>query len=751
MKKKAIEKIPYFGLKKTSRKKDVKYIGVTAVKIVGHEKHLFLEVYRNKKESKEIPMVRIVLTKKDFGTYWPEKEEWTRQKIKPDSCYGRVIWGEEHPTWEQEKKENILQSTEDLERVKKFCKATVYNEEHWWEYIYKHEDDIVITARRNREHKAYMRRQEALADRMAHTKELPEKEILDRADRLYFHGQHYLYYKKHGCWAHIACSKCGGVTDARWKSGISYESQFQRWTEEPREGNYGTCPMCGARGKYKCQGKVKGTHDKYIYLFLGQKYKENGMVMRYVEVGKKWMLGFICGDKGPEMYNASEELSGVEIARAYFEPGKKVQIDYHKHDPYMGKDFWDDCNLYGLANISISAGQIMSETYEEMKGTIFQYSALQEYAKNVREVNPIEYLERYSQTPQIEVLVKLGLTDVVEKLVKCYYGIVADENARRPDQFLGIRKERVKQLIRKKGDTHLLGVMQMEKRQGQNWTDEQVEHLAETDLSGTQVEMATRYMTLQKLLNRIEKYSGCEYGTECSSASARIRHTATTYADYLSMRINLGYDLNNTVYQQPQDLEAEHNKMVMETNKEEMDKHLKEVAERYPEIRHVYRGLRNKYLYEDDKYIIRPARSAEEIVMEGRLLHHCVGGDTYLNKHNTGKTYILMLRFKAEPDIPYITVEIDAKNPRILQTEGSVSTWPAFKDAFMQAAPAGSTPMTLIFGFSIFARVETPQQSPPPPIGTRIYSTVGSSLTISMAIVPCPVATISSLKGWMNV
>lgn len=255
----------------------------------------------------------------------------------------------------------------------------------------------------------------------------------------------------------------------------------------------------------------------------------------------------------------------------------------------------------------------------------------------------------------------MGLTDVVEKLVKCYYGIVADENARRPDQFLGIRKERVKQLIRKKGDTHLLGVMQMEKRQGQNWTDEQVEHLAETNLSGTQVETATRYMTLQKLLNRIEKYAGCKYGTECSSALARIRHTATTYADYLSMRISLGYDLNNTVYQQPQDLEAEHNKMVMETNKEEMDKHLKEVAERYPEIRHVYRGLRNKYLYEDDKYIIRPARSAEEIVMEGRLLHHCVGGNMYLGRHNKGETYILMLRFKAEPDIPYITVEIDAK------------------------------------------------------------------------------------------
>ena len=30
---------------------------------------------------------------------------------------------------------------------------------------------------------------------------------------------------------------------------------------------------------------------------------------------------------------------------------------------------------------------------------------------------------------------------------------------------------------------------------------------------------------------------------------------------------------------------------------------------------------------------------------------------------------------------------------------GSVSTWPAFKDSCMQFAPAGSTPITLIFGF----------------------------------------------------
>lgn len=670
MKKKAIEKIPYFGLMKTSRKKAVKYIGVTAVKIVGHEKHLFLEIYQNKKELKETPLVRIVLTKKDFGTYWPERDEWTRQKAETDSCYGKLIWAERSSTWQQMEKENILQSTEDLERIKKFCKATVYNEERWWEYIYKHENDIVTTARRNRERKAYMRRQEALADRMAHTNELPEKKILDRADNVYFHNEHYLYYKKHGCWAHIACSKCGGVTDARWKNGISYESQFQRWTEEPREGNYGTCPMCGARGKYKCQGKVKGEHSETIHLFLGQKYKETGMVMRYIEVSKAWNLGLICGEKGLEMRNASEELSGVEIARAYFEPGKKIQIDYHKHSNYSG-DFWDDCNLYGMANINISAAPIMGETYREMEGTIFQYSALQEYVREVKKVNPIEYFERYQQTPQIEVMVKMGLIGVVEQLVKYHYGIVANENANRPDEFLGIRKERVKLLIENRGDIALLETMQMERRMQQVWADEQLRHLTETQLKRGDVETATRYMSLQQLLNRIEKYAGCEYETECSTAMKRIRQTATTYVDYLNMRLALGYDLNNTVYQQPRRLGEAHAQMVMETNKEETDKRLREVKERYPNIRNNYRALRKRYFYEDDNYIIRPARSAEEIVAEGRILHHCVGGDNYLQKHNDGTTYILMLRRKEDMEAPYITVEIGGDKPRIMQWYGS--------------------------------------------------------------------------------
>lgn len=680
MKEKTIEKIPYLTLPENNKK--AKYVGITAFKNIAHEQHLFLEVYQNGK-NREVPVARIVLTKKDFGTYFPATGKWSQGNIFPDgywygSGYG-LAWekdttGEYNP--ERTKKENDLYDEKDLNRIKKICKDIKWGNAEWWDYIARYQNDIVADKRIRASSRRYERRQQALKDRQNHTPKLPEKVILDRADRLYFSEKHFLYYKKRGSWADIACSKCGGVSHGRWKSGISYESQFQKQIEEPREGLIGKCPLCGARGEYKCQGKVKGVHEKKIHIFLGQKYKESGMVMRYVEVSKEWVLEQICEEKGIEMSGAYEKLSGVEIARAYFEAGKQVQVDYHKHNNYIRRDYWDDCDLNGLAHIEIRDGYVMQKTYENMSGTMFQYSALKEYADRKTSLNPIEYLERYQQTPQIEMLVKMGIDGVVEKLLKCRYGIVANENGKSLNTFLGIRKQRVRQLKESRGDLDLLKAMQMEYRMGAAWTDEQFEHIAELHLERGQIESVTEYMSLQQLLNRIEKYAGCEYGTGCSSAEHRLRSTATTYVDYLNMRRALGYDLTNMIYQYPRNLKTAHDHMVMESNEKEMDKRLIEVKNKFTGIRKQYRKLRKKYYYEDEEYIIRPARSAEEIVMEGRLLHHCVGGDTYLSRHDTGTSYILMLRLKEDADNPYITIEIDASNDRIRQWYGAYDKKP---------------------------------------------------------------------------
>ena len=676
MKKKVIEKIPYLTLKKVSRKKEVKYIGVTETKVIDGEEHLLLEVYQNEKKAKHVPMVRIALRKKDFGTYFPERGKWSRQKIKSDVGY--TIWGknENGISWMDEEKIGILQSKEDLERIQNFCKKKVYNEKRWWEYIYKYQDDITREERRKAGDRKYQRRMDALQDRINHTKELPEQKILDWADKTCFRNLHHLYYKKYGSWVQIACSKCGCVTDARWKSGITYESQFQRMVKEPKEGEYGKCPMCGTLGEYKCKGKVKETYRKQAYYYLGQKYKENGIVLRYIEVEKSWTLDLIAGEKGTEMQGACEELSGVEVARAYLEPGKKVQIDYHKHSWYEGKNFWDDCNLAGISNIVIKEGKILPETYPEMQDTVFRYSGLKEYAAKEGKVLPIDYLERYQQIPQLEMLSKMGLTEIVKRITRGECGVIENQNAKRLNDFLGIRKERTNQLIQADGNRELLNVMQAEKRLDQHWTEKQVEQLAETGLRVDGIGAALQYMTTQKLLNRIAKYARCEYGTKCSTVIDRIQRTAATYTDYLRMREERGYDLHNSVYQQPRDLRTAHDQMVAEINQEKVGKRLKEVEEKYPEIREKYRKLKKEFFYEDDTYLIRPARSAEEIVTEGRTLHHCVGGNGYLTSHKEGKSYILMLRFREEPETPYITVEISAAGKNILQWYGAYDKKP---------------------------------------------------------------------------
>lgn len=678
MKKKAIEKIPYIGLKKTSRKKDVKYVGVAETKIIGGAEHLLIEVYKNEKNEKDIPEVRIALNKNDFGTYFPKTGEWNRKKIMPNGGYCRTIWEKtgEGNDWREQEKINILQNEEDLGKIRDFCKKKIYSEKHWWEYIHKYQDDITVRERRKTADRKYQRRAEALQDRINHTKELPEQRILDWANKTCFGKLHYLYYKKHGSWVQIACSKCGGVTDARWKSGISYESQFQRMVKEPKEGKYGKCPMCGTLGEYKCQGKVKGTYRKQAYYFLGQRYKENGIVLRYIEVEKRWELELTAGEKGTEMQGACEELSGIEIARAYLKPGEKVQIDYQKHSWYEGKDYWYDCNLAGLSNIAIGEGKILPETYREMQDTAFRYSGLEEYADKGGKVNPIDYLERYQQIPQLEILSKMGLTEIVRRITRGECGVIEDQNAKRLDDFLGIQRERTDQLIRTGGNGELLDAMKTEKRLDQHWTEKQVEQMAETGLRTDSAGIALRYMTVQKMLNRIAKYAGCEYGTKCSTAINEIRRTAITYTDYLRMREERGYDLHNSVYQQPRELQTAHDQMVAEINQEKVEKRLKEVKEKYPEIREQYRKLRKEFFYEDDTYLIRPARSAEEIVTEGRILHHCVGGNNYLTKHNEGTSYILMLRFQEEPETPYITVEISAAGKNILQWYGAYDKKP---------------------------------------------------------------------------
>lgn len=71
--------------------------------------------------------------------------------------------------------------------------------------------------------------------------------------------------------------------------------------------------------------------------------------------------------------------------------------------------------------------------------------------------------------------------------------------------------------------------------------------------------------------------------------------------------------------------------------------------------------------YENDEYCIRVPRGPEDIREEARVLDHCAA-TAYLNNVANGRTAIVFMRRKANPNRPFVTIEV--RNNRVRQCQG---------------------------------------------------------------------------------
>lgn len=77
------------------------------------------------------------------------------------------------------------------------------------------------------------------------------------------------------------------------------------------------------------------------------------------------------------------------------------------------------------------------------------------------------------------------------------------------------------------------------------------------------------------------------------------------------------------------------------------------------------------YDFEDDEFIIKMPDTPIDIMEEGKVLNHCVGG--YMENHVEGKTTILFLRKKNDPETSFYTIEV--KNDEVIQIHGKHNRW----------------------------------------------------------------------------
>ena len=136
---------------------------------------------------------------------------------------------------------------------------------------------------------------------------------------------------------------------------------------------------------------------------------------------------------------------------------------------------------------------------------------------------------------------------------------------------------------------------------------------------------------------------------------------ATLWCDYIDNLRFFGKDLHNAKYVCPTDLHAEHDRYMRKKAKadarQELEKQLEKEAE-YKEAKAKFFGL----MFSDGLISVRVLESVADIVLEGKLMHHCVGG-----YHSKTDSLILSACIDGQR---IETIEVSLSQLKVIQSRG---------------------------------------------------------------------------------
>ena len=477
--------------------------------------------------------------------------------------------------------------------------------------------------------------------------EIPEgfKEMVAEKRR----SQNVMWYRKKGGRATYVCGQCGA----------EYELHFRgRWKEieEPVKDNQEKCRKCGSISWLKPRGKTKSIWNENNY-YLWQRQGD-------VLICRIW------GEARSRYVGYPEKIEFEEIGRAYYEPGKPrfytawyAWCD-HPNEWVCGKDYnkgrlWSGPTYGDPRELSIGTGMEYwsMDVYREMT---------YRYHTPDASMNIFDYMDMYEifcERPELEMMIKAGYTKLAKDIINRNSHCRLNYRAKNLAGFFRIYPERLKDLKAHQGSDGVLMIYQTEKASGNKLSEGLIDNIImyygeyqwKLKQAWKDFGEVSKYMTIVQAYNRVEGYYRSQKKKEWTTRADVLRE----YTDYLNMRAENGYDMTNSVYLHPKDLKKAHKEMVKEQEERKSQERIKDVELKYPKIRTKYSNLNKKWHYEGHGMVIRPARSAGEIVIEGQLQHHCVGRDTYLSRHDKGISFIFLLRRTGAEDEPYVTIEVD--------------------------------------------------------------------------------------------
>lgn len=444
--------------------------------------------------------------------------------------------------------------------------------------------------------------------------------------------EHYIFYnysrKKKGQTGY--CTHCGKDVPIK----------------NPKYNKEGHCPCCRVPITYKAIGKCGRVFTGYYIAHLIQRCKD-GLMLREFQVQRIH----------PKGRYAEPNINYFEIRRVICDKSSNPQRAYYYGDYKHSEYRWI---ADGLANISRSYfyrsydGKLYGKTIPNLLKNELKKTGIAEYYRRKGVVEPERYLRAVNKYPYLEKIAKVGLTTLFEELVQGVWSgdeISIDETQTSLTKMLHIDSQQLKRMHVCNSGKELLCWLQYEKLSGKVIPDKVLEWMCSNDITPKNLKFIRNRMSIEQIYNYINR--------QMRDEGMSPHEVLNTWSDYLSMAKRLNLDTDDEIIYRVRKLKQRHDELVEIFNSKDDAIRAGEILEMYPNLEKVLSGLKSKYEFRDKKYSIIVPEKIEEILLEGRTLHHCVGNDRYWERIATNESYIMFLRRTEKPDKAYYTLEVE--------------------------------------------------------------------------------------------
>lgn len=640
------EILAYAGRKTRSGKNTL----IADIVDIGGKEHLIIDLY-----SKRELIYRMAFNDMEYAHYDYKSKKWDA-----------IVCSYKKPHRNEINNANI--GEEDRENILKFYGKNKKDYQDYTDIIY----DIENLADTRKDKVGHEREEKEKEQLMKLVPKAPK--ILHEAINIYVCQGNIIYYKRKGNKADYHCCQCGMDYTRRNKSSEGYEdSIFGPLAKVPRVYETDKCPYCKKQGILLQMGHAKTTMQVFEILLYQLAKDGKTLIVRGYRINAHRSQYDEC----KVVYN--------EYALSFLRPGYEriYQIwgDHIKKSTHFNIN--KDCDVHELGSSIISESSLK---YYPSNMTRLICAVVEKETNHV--IAKYNTLRTYANAPAIESLYKIGLYNICRSLIWSG-GHTRDikKTAKEAADILMVSKEGFGYIRRNANDDrHMLEIIRYMEKNNIPLNDNNIEIIKSLEIhhSPKNAIMTTyllMYQSIQKLYNYLNKQK---------HSYDSITDVLNEYYDYIKQRESQEDDLSNTVYLRPRDLHITYMTLLDDAEHLKNEKYIAEMSGKYKNIRERSAKIPKKYTWQQAEFLIRPAKSAEEIVMEGRLLHHCVGSDAqgYMKRFNEGKGWILLVRHIQSPTVPFVTVEL--ANNKIRQWYGIKDSKPdrenveAFLNAYIQ-------------------------------------------------------------------